>query len=298
MAQKHGTAGGGLNSGMKKAFERYGLTADDWDIISKHVTDGYVDITKMGVENDRLAGKVVGMIREETDLAIPTPNAKARAITQMGIQRNTVANEMMRTATQFKSFGVSMMMSHLGRISNDTTDIASRAGYTSSLVLGAGMTGMAVLQLKELSKGRSMRDWDLQLMKDGMMQGGVFGIIGDAMFNDPDLFGGLPAWTLGPSFSDLDKMRTFLMDISDREKAIKFGSEWYLDMAKQGGVTMMEEATAFATRLWYTRVAWERTIMVNADQWADPDHHKKQRRSDKWLSERGQEVKGDRNWVR
>lgn len=279
---------------LKRAFERYGIKDEDWGIIKSSLTTKdrttYVDVTQLGEEHDVLKARIIGMVREETSFAIPEPNAKTRAITQANTGRNTVANEFIKTATQFKSFGVSLMITHMARLLNDTTPIASRMMYATNVFVGASAIGILSLQLKDISKGREPRELTPQLAFEGMMQGGALGIAGDIFFHDPNLFGGLPALAVGPTATDTANLMKFLWEIKDEVKAKDFAAAWYNKMAP-GLAKGVNEATAFATRLWYTRLAWERGVMVHINELADPNYQKKQIRARKLLrEERGQEM--------
>lgn len=284
--------------GLAKAFKRYGITKDDWGIMSKAVREhegvNYLDVTQISDEHVRLKSRIIGMVREETAYAIPEPNAKARATTQFFTGRNTAANEWLKTGTQFKSFGVSIMMTHMGRVLNDTSPFSSRAAYAASAFLGTSTVGMLVLQAKDIAKGRTPRtpesseEW-MKFVIEGMAQGGGAGILGDIFFTDPDLFGGLPAYVVGPTLSDVSKLHTYLFSSEGKGVADKFARDWYGEMAGIG-IKTLEESTAFATRLWYTKLAFERGLLVHARQATDLDYYKKENRKRKWLrEERGQE---------
>lgn len=261
--------------GLKHAFERYGITDADWGILKTVVDDnGFIDVTKLGPRHDDLTTKVLGMVSEETSFAIPEPNARARSVTQLKSDRNTVANEWIKTLTQFKSFGVSTMLTHGGRILNDTTSAPARVLYASSLIAASGAMGVAALQLKDIAKGKTPRELDMKLAAQGIMQGGVLGALGDVVFNDPKLFGGLASWMVGPTISDFDRLKSFFIDAGTEAEAKGIAAAWYNEIVP--GVIQGAERNSFVTRLWYTRLAFERGLMNTVNTHTDSKFQKKQ----------------------
>ena len=253
--------------------------------------DGFVDVTKLGEEYDQLKSRVIGMVREEINFAIPEPNAKARTTAAFGAPRNTVAHEWIKLGTQFKTFGVSMMLSHMGRVMNDTTSIPTRMVYASALLAGTGAMGVAVLQLKDIAKGRTPRELDAKLAAEGLLQGGALGVLGDLVFNDPNLFGGLPAYIAGPTVGDVNKLSKFMWAAATEAEARGIAEAWYREMVPGMVAGAEEAAAAFGTRMWYTRLMIERSVLQRLNEMTDPDYQKDQMRLRKWMrKERGQRM--------
>lgn len=280
--------------GLRSAFERYGFTSDDWAAISKTVVDEkgtkFVDPTSELLD-DSIQAKIIGMIKEETNFAVPEPNAKARAIASAGTQTNTVANEMVRTVTQFKSFGVSVLVSNLGVMLDKGLPVGTKLAYATSLVTTTAIMGTLIIQLKDIAKGREPRKVTadaegLKLVAEGYLQGGSLGVAGDVFFNDPSLFGGLPAYLAGPTVGDAQRIWSVMHKTKD--EAMKEGGDWQKVLFP--AAEKAAEELAFPLRLWQTRVAMERLMLDQTRRMVDPDYYSKLARTRTWLrNEKGQE---------
>ena len=167
-----------LNKRLRASMERYGINDADWLDIkysTKYKKRG-VSFVDLGSESIPIGTreKFVAMIKEETMFAVPEPSAKTKAILHQGTQRGTVLGELIRTMTQFKAFPVSILTSHFHRGVN--LKGASRLAYLGSLMAGTTAVGMAVVQVKDLLKGKDIRDINSELVYQGMLQGGSRGV--------------------------------------------------------------------------------------------------------------------------
>lgn len=270
---------------LRRAFERYGITPEDWVAIQsskKHIQGGAVFVNPQNFSDDELVAKVVGMVREETNFAVPEPNAKTRAILTGGIPSGTIAGEMIRAAGQFKSFAVSVLVSHFMRGLNMSGP--SRLGYLASLLGGTTILGAIAIQSKQLVAGKTPIELSPEFWMSAVLQGGGTGILGDFLFMDHTRFGSLSEFFMGPMANDVESVaRIFLgtgqQMMQGKEKiGEKFGS---------AAAKMVERATP---KLWYTRLATQRYFNDWVNQMLDPNWHSKQRSMRKRLKkERGQE---------
>lgn len=277
-----------LPRGMKSALQRYGFTDTDWDKMSKARTSiegtNFVDPTSELLD-DSLKARILGMIKEETNFAVPEPNAKARAIAAAGTRTNTVANEMIRTMTQFKSFGISILTSHMGMLLDKGLPTPTKMAYGASLLTSTTVMGAIVLQLKDIAKGREPRELSPTLFAQGALQGGFLGVAGDMIFDDPRLFGGLPGKIAGPTVGDAN--RIWKVFHSTKDEVLKEGGNWQKELFP--AIESAAEEVAFPLRLWSTRVAAERLMLDQVRRFTDPDYYSKLQRTKKWLrKEKGQ----------
>ena len=156
--------------------------------------------------------KLLGVVLEETDVAVIEPGAKQQAITQGREARGTWKGELTRSFFLFKSFPLAMIDRHFTR-GMDMPNTGGRAAYLATLLAATTVAGMASLQVNELLNGRDPRTMNLA-GKHGvknwiaaMLKGGSLGIYGDFLFSDSTLYGNTPLGTItGPvlgSFEDL-----------------------------------------------------------------------------------------------
>lgn len=270
---------------LRRSFERYGITADDWVKIgaSPRLRKQGVDfIDPIKFNDDELTAKVIGMIREETNFAVPEPNAKTRAILTAGTPSGTIAGEMIRLATQFKSFAASVLVSHLMRGLNLSGP--SRLGYFAALIGGTTLLGGVALQAKNIVAGKTPEETDKNFWLAAMIQGGSLGIFGDFLFLDHTRFGSISELMAGPVAGDMESLaRVFLGTGQEMLKEEK-------NIAAKFGTAAAKTLRTYTPTLWYTKLATHRYINDWIDQQLDPNWHSKQRAIRRRMAkERGQD---------
>ena len=114
LAENFGKTVDELDPILQNRFEAYGITSDDWNVFrsQKPITNKKVQFADMLQER---GDKFHRMILSETDYAVPTPDARVRAITTAGQGRSTVAGQGIRTIMMLKSFTITIALTHLQR---------------------------------------------------------------------------------------------------------------------------------------------------------------------------------------
>ena len=261
---------------MRRALRNYGITADDWAKIKRspkliHKGTAFLDPENMDMD---LRRKVVGMVLEETDYAVPTPNARIRAILNQGTAQGTVTGEMWRAMGQFKSFPATALINQMGRALTIDGPM-ERISYTASLLVGTTVLGMIAYNAKEVSKGRKPIEMNGDLVKAGLMQGGGLGIAADFLFSDVTRYGqSFTAMLAGPVAGDVEEIAVkFLLGTAQDVIGLEQDA---LSRASAAGARIAQKMTP--GRLWYTRLALDRYIYDNLNKLADDKWHEKQRR--------------------
>lgn len=268
-----------LDKDLLRAFDEYGITPDDWTHFSasktlEHKGVKFADMTQPGSE------KFHQMVMSETDFAVPTPDAKVRAIMNGGTGRATIDGQVWRSSMMFKSFPATIIMTHFYRAAYQAT-AADRLVYIGAILATTTILGGISLQMKDITAGRDPREMDLKFLGASMLQGGGLGIFGDFIFSDVNRFGGgLTQTFTGPVGELLDTTAKFTLG-NIRE-------------AVQGEETnILGESVKILDR--YTPDVWQTYLISNAffDQMellADPDAQSKfHRQMRKRSSEYGQE---------
>jgi hypothetical protein len=262
-----------LETGIQDAFGRYGITEQDWDLFRKQpplMLRGapYADMTQEG------GVKFHQMVLSETDFAVPTPDARVRAVTTMGTSRATVSGMGIRTIMQLKSFPITILMGHMMRMAYQDT-AGKKIQYFGGLMATTTLLGGIAIQAKDLAAGREPRPIldsegsPEKFIGAAMLQGGGMGIFGDFIFSDANRFGSGPlATAFGPTGQFVD--RTWKFGAGNIQQAWK-GEETHV----------LGEAIDFAER--YTPDIWQIQTLKNAmfDQlelMADPDAQRKYNR--------------------
>jgi len=274
---------------MKKAFDRYGIDVDDWAAIQsgpKHTKDGVTFVDPMRYEDNELIAKVVGMVREEMNFAVPEPNAKARAYLTGGTPSGTLPGELVRVATQFKSFPVSIIMTHFARGLNEAGR-ADKLKYLASLIGGTTVLGAVALQGKMLKNGYTPKDMDdPAFWISAFAQGGGTGILGDFLFMDHTRFGSISDYLMGPTVGTVASLvNTFL---GTGQRAIK-GEDKIVEKFGAASNKLIRDLTP---KTWYTGLVTERYLNDWIGQQMDRNWYRRQRS----LQRRFRKEYGSRPW--
>lgn len=263
-----------LHPRIRGAMRRYGIGHEDWDAIrtttplefngAKFLRPEDI-MRRTDIPNARQAAeKLHEMVLTETDFAVPTPDARVRAITTLGTRKGTIAGEITRSAFMFKSFPITVISTHLMRAAL-TGGLSDKAAYLSGLAIATTVLGAVAMQAKEMSRGKDPRPMDdAKFWVAAMAQGGGAGIFGDFLFSDANRFGRGPTMTLaGPVAELLDTTARFTVGNVQQAiagKETNIGSEF---------VDLMRSYTPGGS-LWYTRLAFERLLIDQLDSMADP----------------------------
>lgn len=259
-----------LNKALKNAFERYGITEEDWNIARKSKLDDYngakyLNIIELSKQNESVANKISNMIFTERDFAVIDTNVRTHAIMTQGHKRGTFMGEALRYMAMYKTFPVTIMTHHITRMMN-IDSMGSKLGYAGGLFAGLTMTGYLTMQAKLLVSGKKPAKADKwNTWRDAMLAGGACGVLGDIMFGETrgNLMADKAMAIAGPGFSLLkDTYDLTIGNIQEAESKRKQANFW-------------EDAALFAkrytplTNLWYTRLATERYLWDNLEMIAD-----------------------------
>jgi hypothetical protein len=254
-----------LDGNLKRAFRTYGIGEADWDEFRKttpmnHEGAKFADMTQPGGK------KFHQMVLSETDYAVPTPDARVRAITTGGLGRATIEGQAWRAAMMLKSFPITIISTHFYRAAFQAT-AGEKLQYAATLLATTTVLGGMSLQLKDLAAGRDPRSvQDPKFFAAALVQGGGLGIVGDLLFSDVNRFGGgVVSTAFGPTGELIDK--GFALTLGNVQEAVR-----------QEETNVLGETARFVER--YTPDAWQIHLIKGAlfDQiqnLADPSAEKK-----------------------
>lgn len=185
-------------------FQRSGITEADWAVLNTVQPEAFKDrqlLTPQGIKqagHGGLAERVMGLIDDEADHAIISPDMATRAITTMGGQQaGTYGGELARTVTQFKAFPISMFTRHWSRMMEGDMGadvapmLANRAVYGFAMMATLLGLGAASFQSKQVLQGKDPITMDpttgtgARFWARAMATGGGLGIAGDLLLVDP-----------------------------------------------------------------------------------------------------------------
>ena len=199
-----------LDPEVMRTLGNYGIDAGKWDIIragtlresegNKFLTPSALDeiddsvfkgyLDSKGVRSSVFAVKDLreemkrqlrGYFVDQNGYMLLTPDAATRGFVKQGTTRGTGIGEAVRFFMQFKSYSIAFTQKVAGREfqQGGLWGVARMLAFTS-------MAGYAAMNIKDLSKGKKLRDPTENPVKTftaSMMQGGGLGIYGDVLFS-------------------------------------------------------------------------------------------------------------------
>lgn len=268
LAENFGKTVDELDPILQDRFAHYGISEANWNTFRaqkpvSHKGVKFADMLQNGGDNFHR------MVLSETDYAVPSPDARVRAITTAGTGRATVGGQGVRTIMMLKSFSITIALTHLQRAAFQTSG-GQKLQYIGLLAASTTVLGGIALQAKDLAAGRETRPIDnKEFFMAAFLQGGGIGIFGDYLFSDVNRFGGGPVQTaFGPTGQLAEK--TFQLTLGNIQQAIK-GEE----------TNVLGEAVKYVEN--YTPDIWQTQLFKNAlfdqlEQLADPDAQRKYNR--------------------
>lgn len=195
-------------------------------------------------------------VRNEVEFAVPSATARARAIAYgAGGAPGTLRHLIGTNLFAYRMFGVSVVHTHVMRALAERAN-GDHGRYLARYVIATVMGGALAAQLKMIADGKDPEDMTTgAFWGKAALQGGGFGILGDFIG---------PATTnrFGQSFSSTLAGR-FVSAGDDVAQILK--SPEHLDALIGVGSRYVP-----GSRLWYARLAYNRLIVDELRQMADP----------------------------
>lgn len=283
LADRVGMALADLPDALRRTLERHGITAAEWDQIrASRLYEPESGATFLrpneiaASAGRRVAEKYLAMILRETRFAVPEPTVRSRILLTAGARPGTFVGELARSATQFKSFGVAVIMMHGGRVAREIGAGRGARGayYAGAVLITGGLLGALALQLKALKDGQDPRDMlDPAFWGAALLQGGGLGIYGDFLFAGVNRFGGgLTGTVAGPLVGRADQLRN--RTIGNVYETLEEGGPNNLGREL---VSTIKDWTPGGS-LWYAKLAYERVLLDQLQHLLDPDARRAFRR--------------------
>jgi hypothetical protein len=289
-----------LPDALKNTMRRYGISEEDWSKISKANVHEYKGATFMRPEEIRsidegVSFKVLEMIQEETNLAIPVSTIRAKAALTGGTKRGTLLGELANSVAQFKNFPITYASRNLMQAVTLDGGMGNKIRHGVDLMVTTTMMGAMAMQLREMAKGRDpIEMFDEKGVPNPRFWGAAFltsgglGIFGDFAFSGLNRFGGGLGETIaGPRIGFLSDLKDLVIgniaQAIDEDQDTNFARE-LIDFAGR----YAPFASTFYLRLPLQRLALDQMQMM-----ADPKAEQRFRRSE---SKRKRETGQDSWW--
>ena len=280
-----------LPEAFASTLERYGISSAEWDVARRtalYEHEGAAFLRPEDIVDEDIAFKFLDMIHTETEFAVPSTSLRGRAMLIGEGRPGTVQGEIIRSFAMYKSFSITLMMTHMRRAMSMPTRY-ERGRYLAQLMLSTSLLGALSIQLKEVSKGRDPRAMnDPRFWGAAALQGGGLGIFGDFLFSQKSRFDkGLSSTIAGPVFG----LGGDVLGLLNENVARAVQGE---DTRIAPGVLDLVQRYAPGSSLWYIRAGLENLVFDELRHMVDPEAAKRLRRierrykreygQDYWLS--------------
>lgn len=277
-----------LTPTLRASMERYGIGKREWNAIRNaepERLDGGAWVNARNIEDREAAGRLMDMVLSETVAAVQESTANARAMILGATRPGTIQGELLRNSFQFKGFAVSLLITQGQRMAALGPWNAAR--YGAQFFIGMTMFGAAIIQLREIAKGRDPRPMDnSEFWADAAFQGGGLGIFGDIVGSfQSDRISSVAEFALGPVYGLTMNTRQAIRASlpSEREDdSVREGNPG-------GAAIRMAKRYTPGGNLWYLRAGYERMILDQLSAEIDPDYLSSQARMEQWARQNGQE---------
>lgn len=265
LAENFGRSIDDLAPEMQRAFASYGIDSSVWDTFRRgnpleFKGAKFADMTQDGGK------KFHQMVMSETDFAVPTPDAKVRAMTTGGLGRGTIEGQAWRSVMMLKSFPITIATTHFYRAAYQATT-ADKLAYAATFAVTTTIMGGMALQMKDIASGREPRPMDNpKFFAAAFQQGGGLGIFGDFLFSDVNRFGGgITQTIIGPTGQLVDT--GFKFTVGNIHQAVK-GEE--MNVLGEGAQIFKR----YSPDVWQTRLFTD-AVIDQVEMMANPDAQKR-----------------------
>ncbi|NRP19903.1 hypothetical protein LPJGGPFB_03161 [Ensifer adhaerens] len=191
-----------LDPAFRNFLDRYGFTPEQWDKLRatpQLEADGARFFDVNGVEDQQLADRLQSAMLDERRFAVIEPDARIRGAMSAGLQRGTFMGEIVRSATQFKSFPLTFMMTHMMRSAIQDGNWGKVAAGTKLFTLMT-IAGAVTSQMQSVISGKDPQDMsDPRFWVQAAIRGGGLGMLGDLIYSSTTRGGdGITEYALGP----------------------------------------------------------------------------------------------------
>ncbi len=270
-----------LNSRFQGMLTRYGIGSEEWAHIRQtplYTERGATFLRPADVADTALGDRLLEMISTEVDYAVPTATVRARSMMNIG-RPGTIAGEVARSALMFKSFPISMLLTHGARGMAQSPYNALK--YAGGLFITTTALGALALQLKEVAKGKDPRPMaDSKFVWQAMLQGGGLGIFGDFIGSTENRYGGGLAQTVaGPTVGFASDVAAVPWEFAKEPDKRNVGRR----------VTALVGRYTPGSSLWYARLAFERTVVDQMQAMLDENYYDSWDRMESYTEKKGQD---------
>lgn len=281
------------------ALERYGIDSQDWDRLRSIEAEDQNgirllrpgDLARRGDDGDLDAAvRFFSLIDSETRFDTPGEMLRAQTALALGgrgsaLERGTIIGELAHSVTQFKTYSVIMVMTHMQRMLYGQGGM-SRASYAMMLPIFLTFGGFVALSLRMIALGQDPPDatepenWARAFVTAG--GGGYVGdIVAQGVAGQRGTTGAVAGFVTGPTIGSIvdPAIDVTLGNVGQaaRGEEMKLSSE----LLREG-----RKNVPFGNA-WWGQLAVNRMLLDEMQRLADPDAKKRWRRMEREAREQG-----------
>lgn len=254
-----------LPGGMQRAMQRYGIDEAGWNELRRtsiFEDQGARMLRITDIADDELRSRYAAMIQTEQEFATPSGLLRGKSLLTSG-QPGTAGGEIVRSASMYRSFTVTLTMTHGMRMASmlaQRETVGLGLAYLGAFFVLTTIGGGVATQMKEIARGRDPMPMNTpEFWMRAMMQGGGFGFFGDFLFSDLNRYGrNLSTEIAGPLAGFASDLTALGLDVRDdlidpQEDSLR-SLERSLDLARR-----------YAPDTWYTQLPLERALIDQLD---------------------------------
>jgi hypothetical protein len=250
-----------VDPAFRSFLDRYGFDADAWDKLRatpQLEAQGARFFDVNAVEDQRLADRLMSAVLDERQFAVIEPNARVKQLTTGGRARGTWWGEVARSTTMFKSFSMSIMMTHMMRAMTQGPWWQRAYRLTGFMALTT-VAGAVTAQMGTIIAGRDPQDMkDPRFWMQAAIRGGGLGIYGDLAYSANTRGGeGVSELLLGPVFG-----------AGVGAAGMIFGG----DKASGKALAQYLKGWTPGSTLWFSKLATDRLIFDQFQAMMDPQY--------------------------
>lgn len=216
--------------------------------------------------------RLLGVVLEETDMAVIRPGASDKFLTGAGMERGTWKGELTRSFFLFKSFPLAMIARHWMRGMGMET-AGGKAAYLGSLIVGTTILGAVSQTVNDLLSGKDVRNYNptkehgIKNWMAAFLKGGSLGLYGDFLFS-----GATQHSQAGPIASALGPVAGLV------EEAFKISQGNIVQTLQGKDTNFGAEAVRFikgntpGANLWYAKAALDHIIFHQMQEYFSPGY--------------------------
>lgn len=254
-----------VDPAFRNFLKRYGFTPDQWDKLRETPqleAEGAKFFDVNAVEDQALADRLMSAMLDERRFGVLEPDARIRGAMTAGLQRGTFMGEIVRSATQFKSFPMTFMMTHMMR---SAIQDGAWGKLSAGLKLVSLMTiaGAATSQMQSLIAGRDPQDMGTpEFWTQAFIRGGGGGMLGDLVYSSSTRGGdGITEYLAGPGPGAVISATGDLLQSLAGNK-------------KMTGKMLAQHIKGWTpgSSLWFSKIATDRMLFDQIQTMIDPDY--------------------------